>query len=76
MFQHQLIFNLVKDLFKSTECLGRSATVRVQSESEQIFDLGGIRKKNPISCQISRSKNRNVVFQHKLFFNPVEDSFK
>ena len=33
------------DLFKWIEGLGRSVTVRVQSEGEQIFELGGIQKK-------------------------------
>ena len=68
VFQHKLLFNLVKDLFKWTESLRRSATVRVQSERERIFDLGGIRKKYSIRCQISSSKTRYIVFQHKLFF--------
>ena len=50
--------------------------VRVQSGSERIFDLGGIQKKYSIRCQISRSKNRYIVFQHKLLFNLVKDLFK
>ena len=56
VFQHKSLFSLVKDLFNWIEGLGRSFTVRVQSEGERIFDLGGIRKKNLIRCQISRSK--------------------
>ena len=76
MFQNKLLFNLVKDLFKWIEGLGRSVTIQVQSESQIIFDLGGIRKKYSIRCQISRSKTRYIVFQHKLLFNIVEDSFK
>ena len=32
----------------------RSVTVRVKSEGEIIFDLGGIQKKYSIRCQISR----------------------
>ena len=56
VFQHKSLFNLFKDLFKWIEGLGRSVTVRVQSERERIFDLGGIRKKYLIRCQISRSK--------------------
>ena len=75
-FQHKLLFNLVKDLFKWIEGLRRSVAVWVQSESERIFDLGGIRKKQSIRGQISRSKNRYIVFQHKLVFNLVEDLFK
>ena len=76
VFQNKLLFNLVKDLFKTIEGLGRSVTVRVQYERERIFDLGGIRKKYSICCQISRSKTRYIVFQHKLLLNLVKDLFK
>ena len=76
VFQHKLVFNLVKDLFKWFEGLRRSVTVRVQSDRERIFDLGGIRKKYSIRCQISRSKTSYIVFQHKLVFNLVKDLFK
>ena len=75
-FQHKLLFNLVKDLFKWIEGLRRSVTVRVQSEGERIFDLGAIQKKYSIRCQISRSKTRYIAFQHKLLFNLVKDLFK
>ena len=54
----------------------RSVTVQVQSEGEIIFDLGGIQKKYSIRCQISRSKTRYIVFQHKSLFNLVKDLFK
>ena len=43
----------------------RSVTVRVESQREIIFDLGGIQKKYSIRCQISRSKTRYIVFQRK-----------
>ena len=76
VFQHKLLFNLVKELFKWIEGLRRSVTVRVQSEGERIFDLGAIRKKYSIRCQISRSKTRYIVFQHKVVFNLVKDLFK
>ena len=76
VFQHNLVFNLVKDLFKWIEGLRRSVTVWVQSDRERIFDLGGIRKKYSIRCQISRSKISYIVFQHKLVFNLVKDLFK
>ena len=56
VFQHKSLFNLVKDLFKWMEGLVRSVTVRVQSEGERMFDLGGVRMKYLIRCQISRSK--------------------
>ena len=75
VFQHKSLLNLVKDLFKWIEGLGRSVTTRVQSEGEKIFDLGGIRKKYLIRCQISRSKTRYIVFQHKSLFNLVKDLF-
>ena len=76
VFQHKSVFNLVKDLFKWIEGLGRSVTTQVQSEGERIFDLGAIRKKYSIRCQISRSKPRYIVFQHKLVFSLVKDLFK
>ena len=76
VFQHKLLFNLVKDLFKWTEGLRRSVTVRVKSEGERIFDLGAIRKKYTIRFQIWRSKTRYIVFQHKVVFNLVKDLFK
>ena len=76
VFQHKSLFNLVKDLFKCIEGQGRSVTVRVQSQGERIFDLGGIRKKYLIRCQISRSKTFYIVFQHKSLFNLVKDLFK
>ena len=76
MFQDTLLFNLVKDLFKWIEVLGRSVTVRVQYERERVFDLGCIRKNYSVSCQISLLKTRYIVFQHKLLFNLVKDLFK
>ena len=76
VFQHKLLFNLVKDLFKWIEGLGSSVTVWVQSERERISDLNGIRKKCSIRCQISHSKTRYIVFQQKLLFNLVKDLFK
>ena len=76
VFQHKLLFNLVKDLFKWIEGLERSVKVRVQSGSRRIFDLGGIREKYSVRCQISRWKAHYRVFQHKLLFNLVKDLFK
>ena len=76
IFQHKSLFNLVKDFFKWIEGLGRSVNVQLQSEGERIFDLGGIRKKYLIRCQISRSKTCYIVFQHKSLFNLVKDLFK
>ena len=74
--QHKLLFNIVKSLFKSIEALGRNVAARVKSERERNFDLDGIRKKYSIRRQISRSKTRYVVFQHKLLFILVKDLFK
>ena len=54
----------------------RSVTTRVQSDRERIFDLGSIRKKYLTRCQISRSKTRYIVFQHKSLLNLVKDLFK
>ena len=76
MFQHKSLFKLVKDLLKWIEGLWRSVNVRVQFEGERIFELGGIRKKYLIRCQISRSKTRYIVFQHKSLFKLVKDLFK
>ena len=76
VFQHKSLLNLVKDLFKWIEGLRRSVTVRVQSEGQRIFDLGGIRKEYSIRCQISRSKTSYMVFQHKSLLNLVKDLFK
>ena len=76
VFQHKSLLKLVKDLFKWIEGLRRSVTVRVQSEGQKIFDLGGIRKKYSIRCQISRSKTSYMVFQHKSLLKLVKDLFK
>ena len=76
VFQHKVLFNLVKDLFNWIEGLGRSVTVRVQSDRKRFFDPGGIRKKYSIHCQISRWKTRYIVFQRKVLFNLVKDLFK
>ena len=54
----------------------RSVTTRVQSDRERVFEVGGIRKKYLIRCQISRSKTRYIVFQHKSHLNLVKDLFK
>ena len=76
VFQHKLLFNLVQDLFKWIEVLGRSVIAQVRSERENVFGQGCMRKKYSIRCQISRSQNRYIVFQYKMLFNPVKDLFK
>ena len=76
VLQHMLLFNQVNDLFKRIEGRVRSFIVRLQSEAERIFDIGGIQKKYSIRCQISHSKTRYIVFQHKSLLNLVKDLFK
>ena len=61
----KVTFNVVKDLFKWIEGLCRSFIILVGSNREVIFDLGGLRKKYSISCQISGSKNMLVQFHKK-----------
>ena len=50
---YKVIFSLVKDLFKSIEVLRRSVIIPVGSNTELIFDQGGLGKKNLTRCQIS-----------------------
>ena len=71
-----MLFNLVKDLLKWFEALGKSLAVGVEYARERIFDLGGTGKKYSIRCQISRPKTRYLVFQNKLLSNLVKDLFK
>ena len=71
IFQHKSLFNLIKDFFKWIEGLGRSVTVQVQPERERIFDLGGIRKKYLIRCQISLSNSLYSV-STEIAFQPSE----
>ena len=54
----------------------RSVTTQVKSDRERIFDFCGIPKKYLICCQISRSKTRYIMFQHKSLLNLVKDLFK
>ena len=70
VFQNKSLFNLVKDLFKWIEGLGRSVTIRVESEGKN-FVLCGIRKKYLIRCQISRSKTRYSVSK-EIAFQPSQ----
>ena len=71
IFQHKSLFNLIKDFFKWIQGLGRSVTVQVQPEGERIFDLGGIRKKYLIRCQISLSNSLYSV-STEVAFQPSE----
>ena len=70
-----MFFNLVKELLKYFEGLRRSVNIGKESESECIFDLACLRKKQLIGFQISNSKN-SIVSHHKVFFNLVKDLFK
>ena len=50
--------------------------ILVGSESEGIFDLGGLRKKYSCRCQILRSTERRCAGSRKVFFNLVKDLCK
>ena len=58
-------FSLVKDLFKWIEGLSRSVIILVGSEAEIISNIGDLRKKYLLRCQISSSKNTLVQFHEK-----------
>ena len=60
-----MIFNIAKDLFRWFEGLCRSVIVLVGSTGGLIVDLGGLRKKYLISCQILSSKVILVRFHKK-----------
>ena len=62
-----MIFSIVKDLFKLFEGLSRSVIFLIGSTGGLIVDLGGLRKKYLIRCQISSSKIILVRF-HKSDF--------
>ena len=68
----KVFFNLVKDLCKLNEGWRRSVSIPVSSESEGIFDLGGLRKKYSCRCQILRSKECRCAVSRKVFFNLVK----
>ena len=72
----KVFFNLVKDLCKLNEGWSRSLNILVSSESEVIFNLGGLRKKYSCRCQILRSKECRCAVSRKVFFNVVKDLFK
>ena len=60
-----MIFSTVKDLFKRFEVLCRCVTVLVGSTGGLIVDLGGLKKKYLIQCQISSSKVVLLRFHNK-----------
>ena len=63
----KVIFNIVRDLFKWIEGLCRNVITLVGSEWVIVFDLGGLRKKYLLRCQISRSKTVLMQFHKKSF---------
>ena len=75
MFQHQLLFNLVKDLFKRIDGLRRSVAVWGKSESEKNFWTEVVYEKSNWYVVKFRAQKLALVFQHKLFFNLVKDLF-
>ena len=52
-----MFFNIVKDLFKSIEGLGRSGKMQIGSKAEGFIVLGDLRLKYLTRCQFSRSEN-------------------
>ena len=72
----KVFFNLVKDLCKFNEGWSKSVSILVGSESERIFDLGGLRKKYSCRCQILSSKECRCAVSRKVFFNLVKDLCK
>ena len=60
-----MILSIVKDLFKSFECLRRSVLVLLGSERELIDDVAGLRKKHLTRCQNSIAKIILVRFHKK-----------
>ena len=67
-----MFFNLVKELCKLNEEWSRSVSILVGSDSEGIFDLGGLRKKYSCRCQILHSKECRCAVSRKMFFNLVK----
>ena len=60
-----MTFSIVKDLFKWIYGPNRSVIILVGSEAEIISDIGDLRKKYLVRCQISSSKNTLVQFHEK-----------
>ena len=62
-----MTFSLVKDLFKWIEVLSRSVIVLVGSDAEIISNIGDLRKKYLLRCQISSSKILLCIFMKSDF---------
>ena len=72
-----MFFNIVKDLFKSTEDVLRSGKVQVCSKGEGIFVLGGLRKKYLTRCRIRAQNTIFTQFNKQCSsINIVKDLFK
>ena len=76
VFQNKLLFNLVKDLFKRIDVLGRNFAVRAKSESGKNFWTEVVYEKSNWYVVKIRVQKLAIVLQHKLFFNLVKDLFK
>ena len=54
---NKVFFNVVKVLLKSIERIYRSGIMLIDSKAQRVIDLGGLRKKYLLRCQILRSKD-------------------
>ena len=63
----KVFFNLVLDLCKLNEGWSRSVSILVGSESERIFDLGGLRKSTQVVVKICAYKSLGMQFHEKCF---------
>ena len=62
-----MTFSLVKVLFKRIEGPSRNVIILVGSEAEIISNIGDLRKKYLIRCQIASSKNTHCAVSEKGF---------
>ena len=73
LFQHKWLFNLVKNLLKWFEGLGRSVTVQVQSEKERVLDLVWMRKKALDTLSNLALKNLPYSVSTEIASQPKQD---
>ena len=62
-----MFFNLIRDLCKLNEGWSRSVSFLVGSESEGIFDLGGLQKSTHVVVNFCAQKSVGVQFHEKCF---------
>ena len=74
MFQHQLHFNLVKELFKSNDDFGGVSLSEQSLRVKEFFNRGTKRKINWFVVKFCAQKIA-IVFQHELLFKLVKDLF-